>query len=176
MSRGYLDPQAALIDSCASNILLRRRHLSASSRPVGDISIPPPPPPPNQHPHKPSKMSSLQSAPSDRVGPQPYLLVPNLHITDPSAHEVDLGSHPWMVATVIEDDDLMFGGKPLSTWYEEERRRLSSSGSNEEEERRGRQRERVRIESQHHHHHHQQHKQHQHQHQHQHSKKAIDAK
>jgi hypothetical protein len=94
---------------------------------------------------------SPQITTSDRVA-QPYLLVPNLHIADPSAREIDLGGHPWMIATVIEDDDLTFGGKPLSTWYEEDRRRLSSSG-NDEEERRGRQRERVRIDSHHHHHH-----------------------
>ncbi|KAK0648192.1 hypothetical protein B0T16DRAFT_427459 [Cercophora newfieldiana] len=100
-------------------------------------------------------MSSLQSSPNDRA-PQPYLLVPNLHVSDPAVREIDLESHPWMVATVIEDDDLTFGGKPLSAWYEEDRRRLSSG--DDEEERRGRQRERVRIES-HHHHHHQHHPQ-----------------
>ncbi|KAK3689234.1 hypothetical protein B0T22DRAFT_168982 [Podospora appendiculata] len=94
-------------------------------------------------------MTSPQSSPSNRA-PQPYLLVPNLHVPD-QTREVELGNHPWMVATVIEDDDLMFGGKPLCTWYEEERRRQSSG--NEEEETRGRQRERARIESHHHHHH-----------------------
>jgi len=31
----------------------------------------------------------------------------------------------WMNVTIIEDDDLTFGGKPLSTWYEEDRRRYS---------------------------------------------------
>jgi len=123
-----------------------------------------------------STMSSPQSSPTERA-PQPYLLVPNLHIADPSAREIDLGSHPWMVATVIEDDDLTFGGKPLSAWYEEDRRRLSSSDPDEEEERRGRQRERARIDSHHHHHHH-----HQHHHQHphksqpqQHTKKSKEA-
>lgn len=110
-------------------------------------------------------MSSNKSSPTDR-GSQPYLLVPNLRVTDPTVREIDLGSHPWMVATVIEDDDLMFGGKPLCTWYEEERRRLSTGA--EEEESRGRQRERVRIDS--HHHHKQQQLQHKHQHTHQHGK------
>jgi len=98
-------------------------------------------------------MSSPESTNNDRPT-QPYLLVPNLHIADPSAREVDLGSHPWMVATVIEDDDLTFGGKPLSAWYEEDRRRLSTgdeSTGDEEEERRGRQRERVRLDAHHHH-------------------------
>lgn len=42
----------------------------------------------------------------------------------------------WMEPTVIDDDDLMFGGKSLSALYEEERTRASSP----EEERRGRQR------------------------------------
>jgi hypothetical protein len=42
--------------------------------------------------------------------------------------------------TIIEDEDLTFGGKSLSAWYEEDRRRFSHS--DEEEERRGR--ERVR--------------------------------
>lgn len=67
-----------------------------------------------------------------------------------------------MIATVIEDDDLTFGGKPLSAWYEEDRRRLSNSGK-DEEERRGRQRERARIDS-HHYHQHQHHKPQQQQH------------
>lgn len=73
------------------------------------------------------------------VAPQesPYYLVPNLRSLDPAAREVDLGQHAWIQATVIEDEDLMFGGKALSAWYEEERRRLS--GSSDEEERRGRQ-------------------------------------
>lgn len=47
----------------------------------------------------------------------------------------------WVQPTsIIEDEDLTFGGKSLSTWYEEERRRLSLC--DEEDERRGR--ERVR--------------------------------
>jgi hypothetical protein len=68
----------------------------------------------------------------------PYYLVPNLRALDPTAREIELGSHSWIQATIIEDDDLMFGGKSLSSWYEEERRRLS--GEADEEERRGRQR------------------------------------
>ena len=65
-----------------------------------------------------------------------------------SEQELNLqATYPWMMATMIEDDDLQFGGKPLSTWYEEDRRRYSlgedsapSTGFAEEEERRGRQR------------------------------------
>ncbi|KAL2173570.1 uncharacterized protein P884DRAFT_332675 [Thermothelomyces heterothallicus CBS 202.75] len=58
-----------------------------------------------------------------------------------------------MIAIAVEDDDLMFGGKPLCAWHEEHRRSLVSrivddSDNNddeeeeEEEEERGRQRER----------------------------------
>ncbi|KAK0610773.1 hypothetical protein B0T14DRAFT_570705 [Immersiella caudata] len=85
-------------------------------------------------------MSSPHNSPNERAA-QPYLFVPNLHVADPAVREIDLESCPWMIATVIEDDDLTFGGKPLSAWYEEDRRRLSSG--NDEEERRGRQRERA---------------------------------
>ncbi|KAM5352795.1 hypothetical protein ACJ41O_005517 [Fusarium nematophilum] len=68
-----------------------------------------------------------------------YYLVPNLQAIDPSAREVDPSAYTWVQPTIIEDEDLTFGGKALSTWYEEERRRLSSGS---DEERRGR--ERVR--------------------------------
>ncbi|CEF75917.1 unnamed protein product [Fusarium graminearum] len=51
--------------------------------------------------------------------------------------------YAWVQPTIIEDEDLTFGGKSLSAWYEEDRRRHSSgSNSSDEEERRGR--ERVR--------------------------------
>jgi len=69
---------------------------------------------------------------------------------DASAHELDLNAQAWIQPIIIEDEDLMFGGKPLSAWYEEDRSRLSSSNSSddgnqspeEEEERRGRERTR----------------------------------
>ena len=51
--------------------------------------------------------------------------------------EIELGPHSWIQATIIDDDDLSYGGKSLSTWYEEDRRRLSGCS---EEESRGRQR------------------------------------
>lgn len=69
-------------------------------------------------------MSSSTSSPTYPY--HPYLLVPNLYVPDPAGPEVDLAAQPWMMATVIEDDDLTFGGKPLSAWYEEERRRQSA--------------------------------------------------
>ncbi|KAL2177335.1 uncharacterized protein P884DRAFT_277591 [Thermothelomyces heterothallicus CBS 202.75] len=125
-------------------------------------------------------MSSESSTPN--CTPQPRMVVHNLYIPDPSADEIDLSTNqPWMVATVINDDDLMFGGKPLCAWYEEDRRRFGCATV--EEETRGRPRERARADAhyersqkqpQHHHHQpRQQHPQHplqaqpQHQHQHQ---------
>ncbi|KAF5021210.1 hypothetical protein F66182_6749 [Fusarium sp. NRRL 66182] len=69
-----------------------------------------------------------------------YYYLPNLQALDPAAREVDPSAYSWVQPTMIEDEDLTFGGKALSTWYEEDRRR-HSSGS-DEEERRGR--ERVR--------------------------------
>ena len=57
--------------------------------------------------------------------------------------------HAWVQTIDIDDEDLMFGGKSLSAWYEEDRQRLSSGGSDDgrtensqDEEPRGR--ERVR--------------------------------
>ncbi|KAM6477082.1 hypothetical protein HDV62DRAFT_395556 [Trichoderma sp. SZMC 28011] len=69
---------------------------------------------------------------------------------EPSAHELDLNAQAWIQPIIIEDEDLMFGGKPLSAWYEEDRSRSTSSNSSddgnqspyEEEERRGRERTR----------------------------------
>ncbi|KAG7284710.1 hypothetical protein NEMBOFW57_009319 [Staphylotrichum longicolle] len=56
--------------------------------------------------------SSPESSTPDRT-PQPCMLVSDLSIPDSTADEMDLTGQPWMMATVIEDDDLMFGGKPL---------------------------------------------------------------
>ncbi|CAK7202883.1 hypothetical protein SEUCBS139899_005610 [Sporothrix eucalyptigena] len=71
----------------------------------------------------------------------------------------------WMAFTIIEDDDLMFGGKPLSTWYEEDRRcsmgedshgqhnsnapspGSTTGSSTDEDEERGRRRDRVQYTS-----------------------------
>jgi len=82
-----------------------------------------------------------------------YYIIPNLQAMDPSAHEIDFNSQAWIQPIIIEDEDLMFGGKALSEWYEEDRSRLSSVGSSsgsddgnqspeEEEEHRGRERTR----------------------------------
>lgn len=61
--------------------------------------------------------------------------MPNVDATGSS------GTEHWMVATVIDDNDLMFGGKSLSAWYEEDKRQQFAS-SKVEQERRGRSRER----------------------------------
>jgi hypothetical protein len=107
------------------------------------------------------------------------MVVQNLYIPDAAADEIDLASQPWMMATIIDDDDLMFGGKPLCAWYEEDRRMLSSAMDVDDEEPRGRPRERSRGSSHHHQQAHQQ-PQHQHQIQHQHrrhhSKKSTEPK
>ncbi|KAL6862257.1 hypothetical protein J3F83DRAFT_716640 [Trichoderma novae-zelandiae] len=88
---------------------------------------------------------------SSSASPDAYYLLPNLQAMDPTARELDLDAEAWIQPIIIEDEDLTFGGKPLSAWYEEDRSRLSSSSSNssddgnqslEEEERRGRQRTR----------------------------------
>ncbi|KAL2125641.1 hypothetical protein VTJ04DRAFT_2006 [Mycothermus thermophilus] len=107
--------------------------------------------------------SSADSSTPDRRS-QSGFVVPNLYIPDPSdsLEDLELPSSSWMVATVIEDDDLMFGGKPLCAWYEEDRRRLSSESVVDEEETRGRQRERVYVDTHshqkaHRHHHQQRH-------------------
>ncbi|OAA63144.1 hypothetical protein ISF_05020 [Cordyceps fumosorosea ARSEF 2679] len=57
-----------------------------------------------------------------------YYLLPDLRAIDPGAAELDLAAHAWVCPIVIEDEDLMFGGKSLSALYEEERRRRSSGG------------------------------------------------
>lgn len=85
-----------------------------------------------------------------------YYPEPNLRDLDPSAAEMEVDALVWVRPTLIDDDDLTFGGKSLSAWYEEERRRLSSGSmaegrgrsdddeAEEEEERRGRERTRKR--------------------------------
>ncbi|KAH6957593.1 hypothetical protein BKA56DRAFT_602106 [Ilyonectria sp. MPI-CAGE-AT-0026] len=49
-------------------------------------------------------------------------LLPGLQALDSSAPEVDLDAYTWVQPTAIEDNEVMFDGKALSTWYEEERR------------------------------------------------------
>lgn len=49
----------------------------------------------------------------------------------------------WMKVIPIEDDELTFGGKPLSDWHEEDLRRYSSSSFDSHDEHRGRTRQRA---------------------------------
>jgi hypothetical protein len=112
-------------------------------------------------------MSSSETTP-DRT-PQPYTIVPDIQVPDPTADEIDLAGQSWVMATVIEDDDLMFGGKPLCDWYEEDRRALSSCI--DEQQTRGRTRERAHIES---HHHDKPHHQHQPKHERHHSRQVNE--
>jgi len=70
------------------------------------------------------------------------------------------GTGHWMVATVIDDSDLMFCGKSLSAWYEEDRSQHGATGngaSKVEQESRGRSRERQGGSRQHRHNHHHHH-------------------
>jgi hypothetical protein len=92
-------------------------------------------------------MSSAQSS-SSRGPSQAYYTMPDLHTSTPS----DAGT--WTAVTVIDDNDLMFGGKSLSAWYEEDRSQQgASSDVKVDHERRGRSRERHRSHHHHHHHH-----------------------
>lgn len=83
---------------------------------------------------------SKSSTSSGHHAEMTYYIAPNLDTLDTSACEMDAGAHNWVQPIIIEDDDLTFGGKSLSAWYEEDRRRLSHSDG--EEAQRGR--ERVR--------------------------------
>ncbi|KOS20122.1 hypothetical protein ESCO_006309 [Escovopsis weberi] len=78
---------------------------------------------------------------------------PRLLAFDPAASDLSIASyqHDWIqpvIAIDIEDEDLMFGGKTLSAWYEEDRSRLSGSGGGsgardeQQQQRRGRARQR----------------------------------
>lgn len=58
-----------------------------------------------------------------------YYFVPGLRSLDPLAPEIDLDSHTWVRAMEINDTDLTFEGKSLSSWFEDERSRRSSCSS-----------------------------------------------
>jgi hypothetical protein len=64
-----------------------------------------------------------------------YCLVSNILTLDPSAPIVDLDSHSWVPAVAINDTDLMFEGKSLRWWFEDEQSRRGSSNGSQEEER-----------------------------------------
>jgi hypothetical protein len=73
-----------------------------------------------------------------------------LVLSDVDPRDLNFQSSQWQYATVIDDFDITFGGKPLSALYEEDRRRLSAASTtsnDDEEERRGRQRVRQTYSS-----------------------------
>lgn len=123
----------------ASNRLAQQYtfHLRAKSHSA------PLPPTPNTT----AKRPNLQPrSSSNSIKPSPLKMVSTTSPTsrhshkDASSYSFCAESQPkeygWMVPTVIEDDDLMFGGKSLSAWHEEGRQPVSPP----EEEKRGRQR------------------------------------
>lgn len=48
-----------------------------------------------------------------------------------SSYSTTTVSYRYMTVIPIEDDDLTFGGKPLSDWHEEDRYRYSSESADE---------------------------------------------
>ncbi|KAI1419605.1 hypothetical protein F5Y12DRAFT_231287 [Xylaria sp. FL1777] len=115
----------------------------------------------SQNPHGPSplKMVTTTAPVHPPLDDAQYYYLPDVDVPD-EQH----GGHAWTEPIVIDDEDLMFGGKSLSAWYEEERQSLSYP-MEEHEERRGRQ----RMRQQHHpHHHHHQHHLHHHEQRHHH--------
>ncbi|XDG02737.1 hypothetical protein ABKA04_002352 [Annulohypoxylon sp. FPYF3050] len=60
------------------------------------------------------------------------------YLPDTNAQGIEFQKQGWLEPIVIDDDDLMFGGKSLSAWYEEGRKSVSFPAA--EEEQRGRQR------------------------------------
>lgn len=83
-----------------------------------------------------SQQSSRGSAYSSTAS-SPYQHAYYYHDAPPQA--------TWMKVIPIEDDELTFGGKPLSDWHEEDLRRYSSS-SFDSDEHRGRTRQRAYYE------------------------------
>ncbi|KAI3329753.1 hypothetical protein F4824DRAFT_505830 [Ustulina deusta] len=128
--------------------------------------------------HKPSKSSPSSQ---NHHGPSPLKMVTTTapvhsppddaqyyYLPDVEVPDEQHSSHAWMEPIVIDDEDLMFGGKSLSAWYEEERQSLGYPIDEENEERRGRQRMRQQHHHQHHHQHHQHHEHRHHHHPHHH--------
>lgn len=85
------------------------------------------------HNPSPLKMVTTTTTTSHRPGDDAW----QYYLPDTNAREAELQKQGWTEPIVIDDDDLMFGGKSLSAWFEEERKAPSFPA---EEERRGRQR------------------------------------
>ncbi|KAI0397189.1 hypothetical protein F5Y17DRAFT_13481 [Xylariaceae sp. FL0594] len=134
----------------------------------------------NSHPSQGSPFKSPKSATSSQThhGPSPLKMVtttmsqPQQHAQDDAQYyflpDVDMSSEEaslaWMEPIVINDEDLTWGGKSLSAWYEEERQSADFVMEEEQEEHRGRQ----RIRQHHPHQRHQHHQNHHHHHPHHH--------
>ncbi|KAI1492230.1 hypothetical protein F5X96DRAFT_667952 [Biscogniauxia mediterranea] len=105
---------------------------------------------PSSQTHNPSPLKMVTTTTTSHIATDEsqYYYLPNS-----DSREVDLQGYGWMEPIVIDDEDLMFGGKSLSAWYEEERQTYSFHAV-EEEERRGRQRVRQHHDSRSHDHHH----------------------
>ncbi|KAI1452686.1 hypothetical protein F4805DRAFT_22220 [Annulohypoxylon moriforme] len=103
--------------------------------------------------HKPSPLKMVTTTTTTSHPPADDTL--HYYLPDMNAQEIEFQKQGWLEPIVIDDDDLTFGGKSLSAWYEEERK---SVGFPAEEEQRGRQRVRQHYShsQQHHQHHHQQ--------------------
>ncbi|KAI0834007.1 hypothetical protein F5Y06DRAFT_179707 [Hypoxylon sp. FL0890] len=108
--------------------------------------------------HKPSPLKMVTTTTSSTASHHASEGTLHYYLPDTNAREAELQKQGWMEPIVIDDEDLMFGGKSLSAWYEEERKPVSFPA---EEERRGRQRVRQHYShSQHHHQHHHKHHHH----------------
>ncbi|KAI1497894.1 hypothetical protein F5X99DRAFT_345390 [Biscogniauxia marginata] len=98
------------------------------------------------HNPSPLKMVTTTTASHHTADELQYYYLPNM-----GSPEADLQGYGWMEPTVIDDEDLTFGGKSLSAWYEEERQTYDLPA---EEEQRGRQRVRQHHHSHSNNHHH----------------------
>ncbi|KAI1087906.1 hypothetical protein F5B19DRAFT_473691 [Rostrohypoxylon terebratum] len=107
---------------------------------------------PHPSPYTPYNKSSDKLAASQAHRPSPLKMVTTTttathtsagdtlqyYLPDTNAQEIEFQKQGWLEPIVIDDDDLMFGGKSLSAWYEEGRQSVSFPAA--EEEQRGRQR------------------------------------
>ncbi|KAI1407328.1 hypothetical protein F5Y13DRAFT_132123 [Hypoxylon sp. FL1857] len=87
--------------------------------------------------HKPSPLKMVTTTTTSTTSHHASEDTLHYYLPDTNAREAELQKQGWMEPIVIDDEDLMFGGKSLSAWYEEERKTVSFPA---EEERRGRQR------------------------------------
>ncbi|KAI1134313.1 hypothetical protein F5Y05DRAFT_417367 [Hypoxylon sp. FL0543] len=87
--------------------------------------------------HKPSPLKMVTTTTTSTASHGAREDTLHYYLPDTDTRETELQKQGWMEPIVIDDEDLMFGGKSLSAWYEEERKSVNFPA---EEERRGRQR------------------------------------